>query len=308
MSHEHYPSAAEVDQWSGDLLARADATEFDAAILEVDPAPGVAHTRHVAGAFVRFTAEAFDPFFGYWQPVASGGPAPLLVHLPGYGAEFSAHPQLVEAGFNVLHVNPQGYFTPDGPDTTKLRGDSWPVLPDTITTLGQRGYVDWFRDALVAVRWALAQPAVQPDRLGFFGTSQGGGTALMLASIMAGRGVKAVAADEPFLTNFPLARTLGLPAGAYDLAAGALATIDPARLPAAWRALGLADTISHAGRLTIPTLLTAGAVDEVCPPATIRSLFDLLPAGRAYVELADQAHGYTVPFISLAKAWFGVYV
>ena len=133
----------------------------------------------------------------------SGGPAPLLIHLPGYGAEMSAHPELVAAGYNVLHINPLGYATPNGPDETKVVNGAWPVLPETVTTCGKKGYCDFLTQAVAAARWACAQPCVQANRLATLGTSQGGGTALLLGSLLAGRGVKAVAADVPFLTDFP---------------------------------------------------------------------------------------------------------
>ena len=44
-----------------------------------------------------------ERFYAYFQPVYSGGPAPLLLHVPGYGGELSMHPELVFDGFNVLH-------------------------------------------------------------------------------------------------------------------------------------------------------------------------------------------------------------
>ena len=305
---EHYPSAAEVDAWCEDRLARADATDVEAEFLDVELVPGAAHARHTTGVHVRFRPVGGEPFWGYWQPAHSGGPAPLAVHLPGYGAEISAHPTICEAGFNVLHVNPRGYCTPEGFNLGKQVDGAWPVLPQTVASLGEHGYVDWYADALVAVRWALGRPSVLPERLGLFGTSQGGGTALILASLLRERNVRAVAADVPFLTNFPLVESMDRPEGAYDLAFGALSGVEGDRRPEAWRALGFADTISHAHRLTMPTLLTAGGEDEVCPPASIRSLFERLPGTRSYTELAGQGHAYTVAFLSLARAWLSLYV
>lgn len=58
----------------------------------------------------------------------------------------------------------------------------------------------------------------------------------------------------------------------------------------------------------MPTLLTAGSADNVTPPVSIRPLFDALPGTRSYTELSGQSHAYTVPFLRLAAAWFGLYV
>jgi cephalosporin-C deacetylase-like acetyl esterase len=268
---------------------------------------GVRHP--VAHHYVEFTSPTFRTFYCYFQRCPSGAPAPLLVHLPGYGGEASAHPELVAQGYNVLHINPQGYATPQGP-TSEVPRNPWPVLPDTVLTQGSAGYRMWLRDAIIAVRWALAQPSVCQERLAFFGTSQGGGTALLMASIMRDCNVRAVAADVPFLTNFPLVYTHEQ-WGAYNLAFNALATLEktqPEMVATAWRAIGYVDTLSHAHRLTMPVLLTAGTKDTVCPPYSIKSLYECLPGTRSYTELSGQGHGYSYAFPYLAGAWFRLYV
>ena len=75
-----------------------------------------------------------------------------------------------------------------------------------------------------------------------------------------------------------------------------------------YSSLGFIDTRSHAHRLTMPVLLTAGEADTVTPPASIEALFADLPGTRSYTNLAGQAHGYTAPFLRLAQAWFGCWV
>ena len=310
MISEVYPTPGEVDAWCEALVARA-----DAARVTVKPVAGCPYDFRLGvwqgqaeSRYVAFSSRGLRTFYGYWQTIPSGGPAPTLIHLPGYGAEMSAHPELVAAGYNVLHVNPLGYATPQGP-AEDLRGadGAWPVLPDTAASGGKRGYRDWLRDAVVAANWVRQQPQVQPDRLAVFGTSQGGGTALLLASLLRERGIRAVAADQPFLTNFRMMEDCE-EKGAYGLVFPFLETLDSKRQAAAWRALGFIDTASHAHRLTMPTLLTAGGVDTVCPAATIQALFAALPGTRSLTEIAGQAHGYNQPFVQLATAWFRSFV
>ncbi len=307
--HPNYPTPDEIDQWCDSLKARAQKLAFTATEVTDPPCHGhTAPARHATGRFVKFEG-GFDTFYCYWQPVASRGPAPLLIHLPGYGGETSSHPQLVADGFNVLHVNPRGYCTPQGLAEEKKRNGSFPVLPDHVETLGQHGYSDWFTDVLVALRWALDQPCVQPERLGVFGTSQGGGTALLLASILRDR-VRAVAADVPFLINFPMLETLTEP-GAYFLAFEPLtrmAATGPEKVAKAWRALGLVDVLCHAHRLGMPVMLLAGAADTICPSASIESLLPHLKGTRSYTLIDKQEHTYTVPFLPLARAWFAMHV
>ena len=309
MLHPNYPTAAAVDDWCRTILDAS--AQLALSVQSVEESPFYRfplHVRHQDNArFLAFTCSNGDTFYGYWQPSQRAAPAPLLIHLPGYGAEMSAHPQLVAQGYHVLHINPLGYTTPEGFNEVLRGTGAWPVLPDTITTHGARGYRQWLTQALAAVQWACAQPAVQAERLGVFGTSQGGGGALLLGSLLAGHGVKAVAADLPFLTNFPLVYTMSNH-GAYEIAFTALDGLAPEQRPDAWRALGYIDTLSHAHRLTMPVMLTAGAIDETTPKNSILSLFDRLPATRGFTEFAGQAHAYTVPFLSLATAWFHLYV
>jgi len=306
--HPDYPTSKEVDDWCEGVLARARAlnvrTQMGEAPYDFQP-----RVRHTGGAYVTFECVGGRKFYGFYQQSPSGR-GPLLLHVPGYGAEMSAHPELVTQGYNVLHINPLGYATPGGFDELKRVGGTWPVLPDTVASLGERGYVDWLADASAAALWALEQGGVERNRYAFFGTSQGGGTALLLASIFSARGVRCVAADEPFLVNFPLLYAQKEP-GAYEIVFGPLKRIveeRPNDLSRVWKAVGYIDTMSHVHRFKMPVLLTAGQQDATCPPVSIKSLFDALPGTRSYSEIAGLAHGYTTPFLHLIMAWFRLFV
>ena len=299
---EYYPKKKEVDEWCSLILERAKERNLTARFLDVPTYSFQLGVRHTSGnSYLAFETPGKRTFYGYWQP-ASATPAPILFHLPGYGAEMSAHPELVEKGFNVLHINPQGYATPSGPSDNE---GMWPVLPDTVKTNGKHGYVDWLEDALSAALWALSLDEVESKMFGCFGTSQGGGTSLLLASIMRDEGVKAAAADLPFLTNFPLMYGRE-DRGAYGAALDAMRTHEGD--PEEWRALGFIDTMSHAHRLIVPTLLTAGGEDTSCPPPSIQALFNELPGTKSFTYISGQTHAYTVPFLRLASAWFSLYV
>ncbi|HZG56267.1 acetylxylan esterase [Paenibacillus sp.] len=299
--HPHYPGAEEVDAWVESIFRLNDETPCKAEVVQATGFRETFGTPQFGKHFryVRFEPQGMEPFYAYWQP-AHAGPAPLLVHVPGYGAEMSAHPELVAAGYNVLHINPLGYVTPDGPQSRLRTENDWPVLPDTIASAGQAGYRIWLANCVAAIEWAMKQPSVQPNRVSFFGTSQGGGGALLLGSMYRDRGARAVAADEPFLTHFPLADARG----AYRRAPIGLERTSP---EAGWRGLGFVDTMNHARRLTLPVLLTAGEADDICPPETIQALFERLPGTRSLTMLSGEGHGYTSVFVPLASAWFRLY-
>ena len=301
MIHPNYPRPEEIHAWCDEITEKSAARSVDVRPLDVPQYTHQLGVPHTAGNhYLAFQTDE-RTFYGYWQP-ASAGPAPVLFHVPGYGAEMSAHPGLVAEGFNVLHINPLGYCTPEGPVDPQL---AWPVMPDSVKTHGRAGYVDWLSDAVLAATWALGEAGVEPSRFGFFGSSQGGGTALLLASIFRDRGVRAVSADVPYLTNYPLMHEQE-DWGAYHACFDAMPT--PEGTAEEWRALGFIDTLSHAHRLTVPTLLTAGDEDTVTPAVSIESLFEALPGTRSYTLLSGHGHGYTAPFIALARAWFKLYV
>ena len=102
----------------------------------------------------------------------------------------------------------------------------------------------------------------------------------------------------PFLVNFPLSKVIQ-PDWWPEFFDG--------MTPDVWRTLGFIDAISHARRLTMPVMLTAGEKDTACPPSTIESLFEKLPATRIYCCLHGREHDYTQQFIALAAAWFRLY-
>ena len=221
---------------------------------------------------------------------------------------------------------------------------------------GKDGYRQWLLQALVATRWLAAQAEVDPAALCAFGGSQGGWGSLMLGSLLgpgpvsgagagAGAGgagepaaaatmpvpmpmpaLRAVVANEPFLTHVPLmldhstaehpvvaelhsllrgasatgaavtgaateaATEAASGAGGAGGAGGAEAGTPAAGRTAAaveWRQLGLFDTYAHAHRLRLPVLITTGYRDLTCPSPGGEALFRALGRLGATRALCD---------------------
>lgn len=300
---DYYPTEQQVDKWAEGVYRLGIDGALGAEIMPWDETyrhPGNFHQPQMA--FIRFSTAYSADFYALWQPTLKS-PAPLVVHVPGYGAEMSMHPALVDRGYHVLHICPLGYVTPNGRDETKLdaNGD-WPVLPDTIRTGGREGYRFWLANCVQAIRWAQARPEVLSDRLSFMGTSQGGGGAMLLASVYQNRHVRCVGADVPFLTNHPMAEGQG----AYRHTKAGLDLVGDKKL--AWHAVGLVDTTSHLHRLRgVPILLTAGGKDTVCPAKTIRALREGITWDCAFYFMENMTHRYTPPFLKLFEAWLEIY-
>ena len=296
-----YPTAAEVDLWSEHLLRKSCDMEVTGTFTGDNP---IAHEfgngpNSLVNRFVRFEAGNGHVFWGYWQP-AMKQPAPLLINLPGYGGYISMHPQINDDNYNILHISPLGYISPDGARMELAMEDgNWPVLPNTALGL-PGGYEDWLLDCLLAIRWAKEQPGVLAGRLSLYGTSQGGGGSLLLASLLRDQ-VRCVCADLPFLTAFPMT---GLSGEAYGLLKEAYSSVEESLF---WNRLGYIDTVSHSHRLTMPVMLSAGGKDIVCPPATIEYLFARLPGSKQYTYLENNVHTHSRQSMPLFRCWLDLH-
>lgn len=296
-----YPAKEEIDRWAEQLFQGSKEQEISGYFLDDNPItqPFGNGPNTLVNKYVRFETGTGHVFYGYWQP-AMKQPAPLLINLPGYGGYISMHPQINDDGFNILHISPLGYVSPNGPDKSLLMEDgNWPVLDRTARGL-PGGYRDWLMDCLLAIRWARQLPEVLPDRISLFGTSQGGGGSLLLASILQEE-VRCVCADLPFLTAFPLS---GLEGEAYGILRKAYTEISPEHF---WNRLGYIDTLSHAHRIRVPVMLSSGGADDVCPPDTIEALFSKLETTRQYTYLEHNVHTHSRQSMILFRAWLALY-
>ena len=299
----YYPTRREVDHWARSQWDRAQLVEVEGTLLDDAPAqvPFGVNPATLVNRYVRFHAgDGRRDFYGYWQP-ALNSPAPLLINLPGYGGSITMQPQIGQLGYHVLHISPLGYVEPQRVCTERTLPDgNWPVLPNTAAGR-PGGYEDWLSDCLLAVRWAQTRPEVLADRLSLFGTSQGGGGSLLLASILGPERVRCVCADLPFLTNYPRS---GLEGDAYQLLQP---VYNETPHEIFWHNLGFLDTMSHAHRLTMPIMLSAGGEDTVCPPATIHPLFEALPGTKQYTYLEHQVHTHSLSSLFLFSAWLQMF-
>ena len=296
-----YPTREQIDNWASGLLRKAENITVDGIITEDNP---IVHAfgngpNALENRFVHFQTGEGHTFWGYWQR-AIKSPAPLLINLPGYGGYISMHPQISDDNYNILHISPLGYISPAGADMDLAMPDgNWPVLHNTAMGL-PGGYEDWLRDCLLAIRWAKQRPEVLPGRLSLYGTSQGGGGSLLLASLLRDE-VQCVCADLPFLTAFPLS---GLQGEAYGILKTAYETVPPQEF---WNRLGYIDTVSHAHRLTMPVMLSAGGKDIVCPPTRIEYPFQKLPGTRQFTFLENGIHTHSRQSTYLFRTWLALH-
>lgn len=300
--YEYYPEPKEIDAWIDKVWATGHGKAGKGDLLPNNGWANDFGDYQARTQLVRFEYEGLPVFFGVWQAAISG-PAPLVVHLPGYGGELSVHPPMAACGFNVLNLSPLGYWTPNGFDESKRDREtlSWPVLMDTLRSNREHGYMDWLQCVICAVEWAWNQKSVLPDRVSFYGCSQGGGTSILAGSLFRDHGIRCIAADEPFLTDYPLADLRG----AYSILTFAVQA-EKSR-EGAYRKLAVVDTLAHTHRIHCPIVITTGTADTVCPPETVYKLDSRMDGTHAMITFEGRPHGYAFEFARLAETWMKLY-
>jgi uncharacterized protein len=193
-------------------------------------------------------ARLLGAFFRAAGPPAR--PTAVLLHgLPGIEKHLDVAYRLRDRGWNCLCFHPRGSWGSGG-------------------TYALAGLVD---DTRAAVEWALAQGAVDRERLALIGGSVGGHTALLYAA--AEPRVRAVVAICPVVDPraFDFGREMA------DEFAGMLSGVSGADLRAQWQRLPA--LAGHYGALAgRPLLLVTGDRDELFPPAHYTPLAAALPA------------------------------
>jgi len=239
---------------------------------------------------VEFSGARGDRVRGwYLRPagVADDERLPVVVTFIGYGGGRGVpveHVLLPSAGLATLVMDTRGQ---GGRWTTGATGDG-PEGGAELSTVMTRGiedpehyyYTRLYTDAACAVRVAGELPGADGGRVGVFGTSQGGGLALAAAALRPEL-VAACAAELPFLCDIRRAVTLvdttpyaevaeflSNHADLVDVALGTLDRVDNALL---------------ARRIQAPTWMSAGLMDQICPPSTVFAAYNAIPAPKEIV-------------------------
>ena len=138
------------------------------------------------------------------KPKTADQPGPALLHFHGYSGasgDWSSYLGYAAAGFVVAAMDCRGQGgssdDPGGHGLGTLRGHIVRGLqgpPDNLY------YRHVFLDTAMLARIVMAMPQVDPDRVGAFGGSQGGGLALACAALVPQ--IRRVAPTYPFLCDY----------------------------------------------------------------------------------------------------------
>lgn len=233
--------------------------------------------------------EVFDVTFkGYGGQAVKGwfllprqrsSPLPCLVEYIGYGGG-RGHPfewllwSNVGYAHFIMDVRGQGSSWRHG-NTPDLEPEgSNPHYPGSMTRgiLNPRTYYyrRLFTDAVRAVEAARSHPAVDPERAGALGGSQGGGITLAVAGLVPDLAV--AMPDVPFLCHFR--RATGI-VDTYPYAEiTAYLKVHRDQVDIVFHTLSYFDGMNFAARAKAPALFSVGLMDDICPPSTVFAAYN----------------------------------
>lgn len=290
------PVPADLDDFWATTLKEARDVELAPTFAPVDSGLAVIETldvtyRGFGGAPVRAWLHL---------PVQRTEPLPAIVEYVGYGGGRGLpHERTLwaAAGYAHLVMDTRGqgssWSVGDTPDPQSAGGPAHPGFM-TQGILDPRAYYyrRVFTDGLRAVEAVRAHAAVDPGRVAVTGGSQGGGISLAVAGLVGLTGdprpLAGVAADVPFLCDFPRATTL-VDTDPYGEIGRYLKTHRD-HVEQAFRTLSYFDGAILGRCATATALFSVGLMDDICPPSTVYAAYNYYGGPREIREYAFNEH------------------
>ncbi len=147
-----------------------------------------------------------------------------------------------------------------------------------------------FLDCAQLAKVVMALPEVDPDRVGCFGGSQGGGLTLACASLVPR--IKKAAPIYPFLSDYKRVWEMELAKDAYLELKDFFRHSDPTheREEAVFTRLGYIDIQNLTPRINAEVLMHLGLMDTICPPSTQFAAYNKIRTKKSYVTYPDFGH------------------
>jgi len=227
-------------------------------------------------------------------PAAAPDHGAAVVQFHGYArgrGEPTENLLWASAGFVHVEVDTrgQGWGTTRGstPDLAARSGSTPGFVTLGIRERDTYYYRRLFTDAVRAVEAARSLANVDAARLGLYGLSQGGATALASAALAPS--VQALVARVPFLSDISRAVRI-TDAAPYSELAGYFAHYrhEAARIES--DVLPYFDGVNFARRASPAALFVAALMDRVCPPSTVYAAFNAYRGPKQLVAREFNGH------------------
>ncbi len=237
--------------------------------------------------------------FGYLSVPKGKGPFPALVTVPGAGPGHNSPDTLWAAkGVLVLRMNVHKYDPPADPAElnkvyAQLNMESTYSLhgaPDREKYYFRRAFLGISR----AVNWLCSRNDWDGRHLVAVGSSQGGGTSLVLAGL--NDKITAVAANVPAMCDhggFLLDRKPGWP----GLARAGEPRDKYLEMSAYF------DVVNFAKSIKCPTIVCVGFIDRTCSPSSVYAAFNSIDAPKLIINKPLMGHDIDRDFTIFQDRW-----
>jgi len=285
------PRPGDFDDYWASALAELDATQPNAEMKPVD----------VLG---NTNAELFDLYFTgvggariyakYLRPKGATKPGPAILQFHGYSAssgDWSDKLNFVNEGYTVaaLDCRGQGGLSEDNSQVIGntreghlIRGLDGP--PEKLL------FRQIFLDTAQLARIVMAQPEVDPHRVGSMGGSQGGALALVCAALEPR--IRRTASIFPFLSDYQRVWEMDLAKDAYNDLKQYFRKFDPLheRAEEIFTKLGYIDIQHLMQRIKSDVLMGITLMDNICPPSTQFAAYNKITSKKEAVIYRDFGH------------------
>lgn len=224
---------------------------------------------------------------------------PAVVALPGYGGEKAIPAHLAVLGYAVLTLYPRG----QGESEAEWRLEHSTKLTYNLGDPELYYYRGAYMDCVRGLDFLCSREEIDPERIGVWGRSQGGG--LTLATVALDGRPRAAVAEEPFLCSYPI--SVDIATSPYSELRDYLVE-HPGERQSVLSTLSYFDPLNLAADIQCPTLVDIGMKDDVCPYNTIMPVFEAIKVPKSIMVYPDLAHEPCSDFNHHALGWLARYI
>ena len=272
--------------------------------VEISDPEGVMHeaVKTFQNHAVRMTSFGGIKIRGWYttpigEPPAGGFPA--LISAPGYFGIQSLSMHYVRHGYAVLALYPRG----QGESTAEWTLDHSTKATYHADDRYQYYYRGAFADLVRGVDFLSQRREVDPNRIGTWGMSQGGGFALAIAAL--DKRIKAASAEVAWPLHFKESvKIQDVPYREYYT----MLAENPDKKEMIMENLEYFDAYNIGKNITCPTLMNAVTIDLVHPYHTIMPVFEQLTAKKSIIVYPDIEHGTRADFARHTLDWLDRYI